>query len=236
MRENTKNYPGMIYEANDINFKDLPKIDCHLHTSWTDGEPTVKQIYENAVNKNLTNILYSEHCRKTSLDWFPVFAEEIRNLPTSPCRAYVGAEVKVQSWEGEIDSCSEIINLCDFIMVSVHRFIKEDGTTMQFIETNPKKATEIELKLSCAALSNPNVDILGHMFGMSYKRFNQLPSDEQIEKLIITAVNFNVAVEINSHYHPDPYKIINFCKKHDAKITFGSNAHSLSDVGKIIKF
>ena len=99
--------PPLIFEARTLNYSRWPRIDSHLHTSWTDGKATVAETYQRAVELGLEVILYSEHSRKTSTDWFPQFAEEVRSLPISPCRAYVGTEVKIESLDGEIDTARD---------------------------------------------------------------------------------------------------------------------------------
>ena len=227
--------PGLIFRARDLDLSNLPKTDCHLHTSWTDGEGSVADIYSAAVASGLGTILYSEHSRKSSTDWFHKFAAEVRALPTSPCRAYVGTEVKVETRAGAIDTIPEISDHCDFIMASVHRFIDANDVTIQFADTDPAQAVDLEYALTWAVLENPQVDILGHMFGMSYRRFGQTPSDEKIRELIARAAEFGVAVEVNSHYHPNALKMLKWCQEFDAKIAFGSNAHELGSVGAIVR-
>ena len=225
----------LIMRALDIDLEKIPMIDTHLHTSWTDGEASVKDMYQAAVNMNLRTILFSEHSRKSSTDWFRSFADEVKELPVVPCRAYVGTEVKVETLHGDVDTVPEISDQCDFIMASVHRFIDPKGETMQFADTDPNEAVELEYRLTWAALENPLVDILGHMFGMSYRRFSVVPPDHKIIELIERAAKYGVAVEVNSHYHPDPLKLIEWCRECDALITFGSNAHSLVTVGEIVR-
>lgn len=228
-------YPGLIFEAKELLLSDLPTIDCHLHTSWTDGAASVAEVYAAAVENQLNTVLYSEHSRKTSTDWFGRFADEVRALPTAPCRAYVGTEVKVENRAGDIDTTEAISSHCDFIMASVHRFISADGATIQFADTDPSQAVSLEYDLTWAALSNPQVDILGHMFGMCYRRFGQIPPDEKIKKLIARAAQFGVAVEVNSYYHPNALQMVRWCQELGARITFGSNAHVLQEVGAITR-
>ena len=226
---------GLIFDSRDIDINDLPRVDCHLHTSWTDGESSVRDVYSAAVNNNLSTILFSEHSRKSSTDWFQKFADEVRALPAIPCKAYVGTEVKVETREGDIDTNVEIMDYCDFIMASVHRFVDVDGKTIQFSDTDPSQSIDLEYQLTWAALSNPSVDILGHMFGMSYKRFKQTPPDEMIIELISRAASFGVAIEVNSYYHPSPLKMVHWCQQYGARVSFGSNAHSLQEVGEIVR-
>ncbi|WP_096360359.1 PHP domain-containing protein [Sulfuricaulis limicola] len=227
--------PPLVFEARALDLSRLPRIDSHLHTSWTDGKATVAETYQRAVELGLEVILYSEHSRKTSTDWFSRFAEEVRSLPAAPCRAYVGTEVKIESLDGEIDTIPAISDLCDFIMASVHRFPDGRGGAIPFGEVNPDEAVDREFALSWAALENPKIDILGHMFGMSYRRYKVTPPDEKIRALIARAAEYGVAVEVNSHYHPNPFQYIEWCREYDARITFGSNAHSLEKIGEIMR-
>jgi putative hydrolase len=226
---------GLIFEARSLDLANLPKVDCHIHTSWTDGINTVKEIYHAAQQNELTAILYSEHSRKTSTDWFNKFAAEVRALPTSACCAYVGTEVKVETHAGDIDTTPAISDHCDFIIASVHRFIDSNDNTIGFTDIDPAQAVEIEYALTWSVLQNPQVDILGHMFGMSYKRFGQAPPEKIVRDLIARAAKFGVAVEVNSHYHPNALKMLKWCKELDAKIAFGSDAHTIKDVGAITR-
>lgn len=225
----------IIYKARTLDLIDLPRIDAHLHTCWTDGKPTVLEIYERATTLGLSAILYSEHSRKTSTDWFHRFATEVRSLPDKPCKAFVGTEVKVETLDGEIDTVPEISSLCDLIMASVHRFPDSDGEAIPFESINKEEAVDREFALSWAVLENAEVDILGHMFGMSYRRFKAIPPPEKIRALIERAAKTGVAVEVNSYYHPNPLQLIEWCKEFDAMITFGSNAHDIESVGAITR-
>jgi putative hydrolase len=141
----------------------------------------------------------------------------------------------VESFAGDIDTVSAISDLCDFVMASEHRFIDVNGRTLEFSKTNPDEAVELEFNLTWAVLANPQVDILGHMFDMCYRRFMVTPPDDKICALISRATEFGVAVEINSHYHPNARKMIQWCRDFNATITFGSNAHSLGSVGAIVR-
>ena len=226
---------ALVFKARSLDFTNLPKVDCHIHTSWTDGVNTVKEVYKVAQQNELTSILFSEHSRKTSTNWFNKFAAEVRALPTSACCAYVGTEVKVETHAGDIDTTPAISDQCDFIIASVHRFIDANNNIIGFEDIDPTQALEIEYALTWSVLQNPQVDILGHMFGMSYKRFGLKPSDKMIRDLIARAVKFGVAVEVNSHYHPNALKMLKWCQELDAMVAFGSDAHAIKDVGAIMR-
>lgn len=208
-------------------------FDFHLHTTWTDGANSSLEMHNSALENKLKNILFSEHARMKSEDWFPKFAEEIKALPTDECRSFVGCEVKVLDFDGNIDATKKIIDSCDLVMASVHRFPGEKGNVKDFRDTDPSKAIEIEFELSMAVLENPDVDILGHPFGMSYRRFSQNPSDDLIREVIKKCAITDVAFELNSRYHDRINEFFQWCKELGAPISLGSNAHNISEVGEI---
>lgn len=193
-------------------------------------------MWERAVAEGMELILFSEHARATSVDWFGDFAAEVRQLPQTPCRALVGAEVKVADFDGRLDIAAQIRDACDLVMASVHRFPGEkgvvSGTTGGY---SPEQAVDIEFSLSMAALDNPDADILGHPFGMSYRRFGTEPPWPLIERLIEKCAAQGKAFEINAQYHPEPRRLLRACLDAGAYPSFGSNAHAEQDVGALAR-
>ena len=211
----------------------LPKIDFHLHTKWTDGKNSVRQVYERSNKLGLDYILYSEHSRKSSKRWFKTFAKEIRSLKKKKCVPLVGTEVKVLNFKGDLDISKSNYKLCDLVMASVHRFPgeKEIKKNNKFLVKDKRKAVNTELKLLIAACKNKKTDILGHPFGMSIKRFKIMPKISFFEKVIKFAKKNNKVFEINLHYHKKIYKkLIKLCLKNNCFMSFGSNAHHIKDI------
>lgn len=225
-----------LLDLKQINLKNnLPRIDFHLHTTWTDGMHSVAEMHAEAEKAGLSRVLFSEHARKTSVDWFPRYVAEIKALSPKICQALVGVEVRIEDFSGEINSVPEILKECDLVMASVHRFVGEHGEVLNFDQVEPSQAEAIEFKLAWAALDNPKVDILGHPFGMCFKRYGVIPQEENILRLIQKAARTGVAFEINPYYHPDPWKMIRYCQDAGAVISLGSNAHKTEDVGAVIR-
>ena len=218
-----------------INKQNIPMFDYHMHTNWTDGNNTSYEMYERASKLGLKSILFSEHARKSSEDWFYKFANEIRLLPKLPCQALVGVEAKVIDFDGNIDSTDKIIGECDLVMASVHRFPGEKNMEKMCNEISKHDAIKIELELSLSVLENDNVDILGHPFGMSLRRFGVIPNKDHFVEIVKKAAITGVAIEVNSHYHNNGWEIINLCKDFGATISLGSNAHNVESVGNINK-
>ena len=211
----------------------IPNVDYHMHTVWTDGKNTSMEMYSRSIEEGLASILFSEHARKTSTEWFLKFADEIRSLPSSSCQALVGVETKITDFYGGLDSTDTIIEACDFVMASVHRFPGEKSMSKMCSNIDKKEALKVELNLSLGVLENNKVDILGHPFGMSIRRFGIYPTEDDFLQIIKKAAKTGTAIEINSHYHNNLWEIINWCNEYGASISLGSNAHSVDEVGNI---
>ena len=74
---------------------------------------------------------------------------------------------------------------------------------------------------------------MGHPFGMSIRRFNIQPTEDDFKQIIKKAAETGIAIEVNSHYHDNSWEIINWCKEFGALISLGSNAHNVNKVGHI---
>jgi histidinol phosphatase-like PHP family hydrolase len=192
-------------------------------------------MYDSAVEAGLTRVLFSEHARRTSTDWFGRFAAEVRALPSSPCEALVGVETKVADFKGNIDCDASIIGAADLVMASVHRFPGENGQARPFDTVTPSEAIDAEFRLADAVLDNPDIDILGHPFGMCLRRFKLSPPEALVRCLMVKAASRGIAFEINPYYHPDPWGWIQLCREEGAVVSLGSNAHEKASVGRIVR-
>ena len=100
--KNKKKFFKRIFNDVKLN-KNLPSIDFHIHTNWTDGKNSVKQVYKRSNSVGLDYMLYSEHSRKSSKGWFKRFHREIKSLQIKNCKPFVGTEVKVLNLNGVME-------------------------------------------------------------------------------------------------------------------------------------
>jgi putative hydrolase len=215
--------------------KKCPKVDLHNHTTWTDGKNTVKEMVETAKKKKIEHIFFSEHTRISSGHWFDNFYDEVKNSSDVNCSAYAGTEVKVLDYDGKLDLSENIEKKSEFIMASVHRFPGEKGDIKKNIsKLSPEQAVKIEFELSLAAIENPKTLILGHPFGMSLKRFKTIPENRLFKEIILRCKKFDKVFEINANYHTEINYLVQQCLEFDTLISLGSNAHNITEVGKII--
>lgn len=218
-------------------FNRISNVDLHVHTNWTDGKNSIMQVARTAKKKKLYAILFSEHSRKTSGDWFNKFVNEIKKAQAeigNSCKLIIGTEVKVLDFQGNLDLSPKIKKKCDLIMSSVHRFPGEQGNIFENKKNfSQKEALTIEFELLKAAIKYSESDIIGHPFGMCIKRFKLKPHFSYFQKIIKECSKNNKIFEINYHYHTNYRQLLDECVKSRTLFSLGSNAHLTKEIGKI---
>ena len=224
------------YIFDNLKNKKIPRVDLHVHTNWTDGKHTVEQMHLEACKKSLSHIFFSEHSRKESGSWFLDFIKEVKNLSKKKCDAICGTEVKILNFDGDLDLSEEFYKLSDLIMASVHRF---PGETSEDFKKNDSysedEVIKMEFDLMMSALENSKLDILGHPFGMSIKRFGFDPSEKLFDEIIKKCQKYDKVFEVNCRYHKNPKLLIEKCIANSTKISLGSNAHEKNELGRILE-
>ena len=219
-----------------IKNNNIPRVDLHVHTNWTDGKNSTTEMHQEAEKLKLNAIFFSEHSRKESGEWFFKFCKEIENLPRNNCIPIVGTEVKVLNLDGDLDFNIKYKAYCELIMASVHRFPGEqtDNIWEKKVNLSSKQILKMEFDLMSASLKNPLTDILGHPFGMSIKRFGINPPEELFDEIIMLCKKYGKIFEINSRYHKQPKNLIRKCINSETLISIGSNAHSKNELGEVL--
>ncbi len=120
-------------------------------------------------------------------------------------------------------------------MVSVHRFPDEKGGLHEFKDVPADEALDIEYRLSLAVLENPQVDILGHPFGMSVLRYHNDPGEARWRTVIEKAAKHDVAIDISGRYHPNLWQLIDWCREAGTKVTLVSDANHVNEFALITR-
>jgi histidinol phosphatase-like PHP family hydrolase len=223
-----------IFNADSL-INEIPSIDSHIHTNWTDGENSVDEIYGKAKNLELSRIVFTEHSSKVSESWFNAFADEVNMLPSSNTDVYIGTEVRICNLDGEIEILDSISNRCELILASVHRFPDIDGNLIEFSAMSVDKVVGLEFSLMKSAIMNSQANVIAHPFGMSFSRFNLQPTLEMWLELIELSRKHGVALEINSKYHKNFDYILSLFIQEKALISIGSDVHEIDRLGSCVK-
>ena len=164
--------------------------DLHLHTEWSDGEYTIRQMAEAAAEFGHDYICISDHATGPGMvggvglddDQLREQMAEIRDLaPDLPVEVFAGVEANVDA-EGGISVADDVLADLDCVVASPHSGLDGDATDRLV-----------------AAVSHPSVDILGHPSG---RILNGRPGlDFDVEAVAAAAADHGTALEINSNPH-----------------------------------
>lgn len=210
--------------------KNLPLADFHLHTSWTDGQSSVKEYLEVAQKTDLEAIAFTEHV-DTNTMWFEKFKNEIK-LQNKSLQVFCGAEVRNADYQMHLNAKPELLNKADLILGVVHRYPhrqKPPPVVYEFSELTSSLALELEIDSFRSLVANPRVDIIGHPFASFASHFGAMPA-KTMKMLIKEAKKAGKIIEINPRYISHPRQFLEILLVTNPLVSLGSNAHHVSEL------
>jgi HisJ family histidinol phosphate phosphatase len=213
----------------------VPRVDYHLHSTFSDGKNTPEDYVTSAIKTGLDEIALTEHVWRTS-EWIPRFIQNLKDLRQRyqyPILA--GVEAKAINMDGEIDLDKKWMPQIDLIMGVIHRLpSKKDYTFINRSQIEPEKAALIETEATISMIKRGEIHVLGHPtldYYRCYRERHPFPL-EYIQEIISEAKKHKIALEIAGMWCNDS-RLLETAFQEEALISFGSGAHSSHDVGKI---
>jgi putative hydrolase len=225
----------------------LPSMDLHIHTELSGHAhqgTDVRSVIQVIHNIHLSVAAITEHVEKSSDAWR---INTIRNVikELSAVDIMVGAEIAADPihMDGRLVIPPSLPDV-DIVIATIHHY---PGTTCYWYENLLYSSTAKEallnqwLEWSVAIVSSGHVDILAHP-GLLLLKTGMIWDDTLIsafEKLLLACKAYQVAFELNESlfrkFNPEQlngYKQV-FClaKELGVKISLGSDAHSLDEIG-----
>lgn len=191
--------------------------DYHVHSSYNDHSAldlTVKNALDRAAEVGLKTLAFTEHVRRSS-SWVPQYIQEIKNLrESSMTNVIIGFEAKILS-DGSID-CLEEYSEAYFIIASFHS-----------VYSDKKKWMDALIK----TIENPHVNVIGHLAPEPTFHID----GGEIDFIASRIVLHEKIVEINAKYHRPPRDWILSFREKGVRFHLGSDAHSVSEIGRFEK-
>lgn len=221
----------MFKQFRDLTTEDL-KCDYHVHTARTDGRADIEAVLEEAVNRGLSRVAVTEHVRRDTT-WFAKFVQEVlvAAIHYPQLQVWVGCEAKALDSQGGLDASDQILELCDIVLGSVHRFPDGQGGLLQFDAVPESDFARIEFELAMGLVTAAPIHVLAHPGGMYAKHFGVDWSPDLMRELMIKALERGVAVEISSSYLRDFTSFLKLCAEINPFVSIGSDMHRLEQLG-----
>ena len=167
------------------------QADLHVHTTWSDGKLSVKEMAEAALKRGLKLLAITDHSQSLGvagglnpedLAAQRVEIDSVQAELGKRLRLLQGTEVEIRA-DGSLDYPDEVLAGLDIVFASLHTGLRQPRD----------KVTERLLN----AIRNPHVDAIGHPTGRLIP--DREPADLDMDAVFAAAAEHGVALEINAH-------------------------------------
>ncbi len=195
--------------------------DCHSHSTWSDGGDDIEAMALAAKALGHDYLVATDHSARLTIahglsperlgQQVAEIAELNRQL--APFQILTGMEVDILE-DGRLDLPDDFLRLLDVVVASVHYKIHQNPTQMT--------------KRLVRAVSNPNVDILGHCTNRKILSKPRKPSQFDAEVVFAACAKFNTAIEINCRpeRQDPPDDLIGLALEWGCRFSIDSDAHA----------
>lgn len=168
------------------------RADLHMHTTWSDGKLSIREMAEAARRRGREYICITDHSRSATIaggltiERLLAQREEIRRVDAEmrPFRVFHGVEMEIKA-DGELDYPDEVLAELDFVVASLHVGLRQ-----------PREQVTARL---LNAVRNPHVDLIGHPRGQLINERD--PADLDMDAVFDAARQSGIALEINASPH-----------------------------------
>lgn len=176
-----------------ISLEDI-RGDFHMHTTWTDGQNSVREMIEAARVRGYEYIAITDHTQSTSIangNTPAELLEEIKEIEAvaarfDDIRVFKGAEVDILS-DGSLDMPDDVLDQLDWIVCSIHSGFHQER---QQITDRVISAMQTGYP---NVIAHPTGRILGGRAGYEI----------DLDQVIAAAAKFDVRMELNA----SPYRL-----------------------------
>ena len=210
-----------LIEENDL------RCDLHMHTNWSDGRGTLRQMVEAAAALGHEYIAITDHSESSRIangltpERLLAQIQQVReiNAEIDGMEVLAGSEVDILK-DGSLDFSDELLAQLDIVVASAH-----EGFSMSESEMTDRVIRAIE---------NPYVTIIGHPTGRLLGRRPGFAIN--LEAVIDAAAANRVALEINaapSRLDLEPSAVRQTLER-GVLLSVNTDAHSVPDLGRAL--
>lgn len=200
-------------------------LDSHSHTLASGhAYNTIREMACAAKEKGLELLAITEHAPQMPGSCHDFYFSNLKVVSRQMCgvELLLGVELNILDFDGNVDLTMDLLKQMDIVIASMHPPCYSSGTR----EENTRAYINV--------MKNPYVNIIGHPDD------SRFPVD--MEALVLASKEHHVLLELNnSSLNPsgarqdaigNDIRMLELCKKYQAPIIIGSDAHTDSDVGR----
>ena len=205
--------------------------DLHTHTIFSDGRNSIEEMLQHAQLLNLT-IGISDHVDTT---YYMKSDHEIELYYSKLSGMQVLKSIEM-STEPTLQISRELLQKFDYLIASAHSIEGQWIFESNFLYSSIDRLINSLLQEIEAYLKLYPFDILGHPTLLPFCLRDQAATiwkDEYMETLIDIALEYNVALEINTRNMVPHEQFVALAYEKGARFSIGSDAHRSQGVGKL---
>ncbi len=178
--------------ADDAGLRAALRGDLHVHTVWSDGTVSLREMVGTAEQLGHEYIAVTDHSprlrvahglspERVRAQWGEI--EEVQG--GTPVRILRGGEIDILE-TGALDQSAEVLDGMDVVVASIHSDLRADRETMT--------------RRMVAGIANPHTTVLGHCTGRLVRGDRGVRPESAFDAEVVFEAcrTFGVAVEINS--------------------------------------
>ncbi len=165
--------------------------DLHMHTTWSDGKHTIREMVEACIKRGLQYIVITDHSRSLgianglSIERLLAQAEEVRRVNSEiggGIQVLAGTEMDIKA-DGSLDYPDDVLAQLDFVIASLHSGLSQ-------------KREQVTARL-LKAIRNPYVHMIGHPSARQFP--NREAVDADWDAVLSAAKDHDTILEINAN-------------------------------------
>jgi HisJ family histidinol phosphate phosphatase len=235
------------------------KVDYHMHTTFSDGEPTYKEVIDRAKELKLDCIAITDHfdpydpnprvsCIKEE-DLLKFFVQIKEYAAAAKQKVLCGIET-CTDYKGNLRLSDKVMKACELIVTSPH-YIEYDGElipgnyfddnywnsykekVLNMAEAQGDILGHAEAYLPYSKLLSHNTTTYEERVALALNISNKYFDNDYIDELVKVLKKSNKAYELHCATSTPREWVIEKLVKGGIRLSFGSDTHVLSKVGNI---
>jgi histidinol phosphatase-like PHP family hydrolase len=209
--------------------------DLHAHTQFVDGMHSVKEMIDAAEDKGLELFAITEHVRSGAHRWWPDYIRQMREERLHRrMRVLIGMEVNAIGRSGTVDVPEALWEDAELVLGAIHGYYDDWWVKIPEGSLSREEALTYETGKAIGLCYHPQVHVLSHPGWLFEKHYGEMPENE-LRILFRTAKETSTAIEVNGGYLRNPKRFLKILVDENPKVSLGSNAHSMHEIGKILE-
>ncbi|MCX8204858.1 MAG: PHP domain-containing protein [Candidatus Nezhaarchaeota archaeon] len=215
----------------------LPKIDLHVHSTFSDGDSTLHDIASSLRTKGLAALGVSDHYVSNSAPRGRMGRSKVKEYlsQASSLGLLKGVEVDIYE-DGGVSIAPSERWLFDYIIGGVHRLGGIDFWRDPSSIPRPGRFMEALREAIVGAIESGHIDVVAHLTWLPEDlrgAEGDLITDSWVGSIVRAAASRGVAIEVNGMWKVPGERVVERCLKEGVKLSMGSDAHRAGDVGDL---